>query len=83
MCRPVRDGLNNMNGEVEKQRTEEEGGNEPSSPGDKKPERKSSSFSSSDTKPKRQDIKSDPTPLGAISKQTHTGFFYHLSRLDR
>lgn len=39
MCRPARDRLSNMNGEVEKQRTEEGGGNEPSSPGDKKPDR--------------------------------------------
>ncbi|XP_060785202.1 guanine nucleotide exchange factor DBS isoform X2 [Neoarius graeffei] len=57
--RPVSD----MNGEAEKQRTEEEGDNEPSSPG---------SFSGSDTKPKRQDIKSDPTPL-------ETGSHPHLS----
>lgn len=108
MYRPVRDGLSDMNGEVEKQKTEEEGGNEPSSPGDKKPERAKSeykdhertseclihilpssvfcfpsgSFSGSDTKPKRQDIKSDPTPLGAIPKHTHWVYF-HLSRLDR
>ncbi|XP_053482486.1 guanine nucleotide exchange factor DBS [Ictalurus furcatus] len=70
--RPVRDGLSNMNGEVEKQRTEEEGDNEPSSPGHKKPERAMSSFSGSDTKPKRQDVKSDPTPL-------ETGSHPHLS----
>lgn len=40
MCRPVSD----MNGEAEKQRTEEEGDNEPSSPGDKKPERAKSEY---------------------------------------
>ncbi|XP_058248324.1 guanine nucleotide exchange factor DBS isoform X1 [Hemibagrus wyckioides] len=70
--RPVRDELSNMNGDVEKERTEEEGGNEPSSPGDKKPDRATRSFSGSDTKPKRQDIKSDPTPL-------ETGSHPHLS----
>ncbi|KAK3543927.1 hypothetical protein QTP70_031837 [Hemibagrus guttatus] len=80
--RPVRDGLSNTNGEVEKQRIEEEGGNEPSSPGDKKPDRATSSFSGFDTKPKRQDIKSDPTPLGWIKSSVsmdpslgHVGYF--------
>ncbi|XP_027008301.2 guanine nucleotide exchange factor DBS isoform X2 [Tachysurus fulvidraco] len=68
--RPVRDGQSN--GEVEKQRTEEEGGNEPNSPVDKKPDRARSSFSGTDNKPKRQDIKSDPTPL-------ETGSHPHLS----
>lgn len=44
MCRPVRDRLIKMSGEVEKQRTEEDGGDEPSSPGDKKPERATSEY---------------------------------------
>lgn len=40
----MRDGLSNINGGVEKRRTEEEGGNEPSSPGHKKPERAMSEY---------------------------------------
>lgn len=83
MCRSGRDGPSKMSGEVKNQRAEEEGGNEPSSPGEEKPEPAmtehkdthlhpcpffllwtAGSFSGSDHKLKRQDIKSDPTPLG-------------------
>ncbi|KAI5107485.1 guanine nucleotide exchange factor DBS isoform X3 [Silurus meridionalis] len=38
------------------------------------------SCSSFDTKPRRQDVKSDPTPLGAISSKH---ILFHLSRLER
>ncbi|KAM9487524.1 guanine nucleotide exchange factor DBS isoform 1-T1 [Clarias gariepinus] len=63
-----------VNGEIENQRTDEEGGNEPSSTSDKKPqERATRSFSSSDTRPKRQDIKSDPTPLETGSHPNLSG----------
>ncbi|KAK2850475.1 hypothetical protein Q7C36_009258 [Tachysurus vachellii] len=84
--RPARDGLSN--GEVEKQRTEEEGGNEPNSLVDKKTDRARSSFSGSDNKPKRQDIKSDPTPLGWIKSSVsmdpslgHDGYFVPEDRV--
>ncbi|XP_046701739.1 guanine nucleotide exchange factor DBS isoform X3 [Silurus meridionalis] len=70
--RPGRDGLSNTNGDVKKQRVEEEQDNEPSSLGDKKTDRATRSCSSFDTKPRRQDVKSDPTPL-------ETGSHPHLS----
>ncbi|XP_026873972.2 guanine nucleotide exchange factor DBS isoform X2 [Electrophorus electricus] len=54
------------NGGVERQQTEEEQRNEPSSPDGQKPARGKGSFPSAETKAKRQDIKSDPTPLGWV-----------------
>uniref|UniRef100_A0AAY5EJX5 Mcf.2 cell line derived transforming sequence-like b n=1 Tax=Electrophorus electricus TaxID=8005 RepID=A0AAY5EJX5_ELEEL len=39
------------------------------------------SFPSAETKAKRQDIKSDPTPLGSVFQPAHTGFS-HLLRLN-
>ncbi|KAI5628526.1 hypothetical protein C0J50_3016 [Silurus asotus] len=61
---------------MKKQMVEEEQDNEPSSLGDKK----TRSCSSFDTKPRRQDVKSDPTPLGAISSKH---MLFNLSRLER
>ncbi|XP_066543012.1 guanine nucleotide exchange factor DBS-like [Hoplias malabaricus] len=62
--RLVRDGQNSVkDGRLDRQMTEEENDNEPSSPDDRKQMKATGSFSIAEAKAKRQEIKSDPTPL--------------------
>ncbi|XP_022536196.2 guanine nucleotide exchange factor DBS isoform X2 [Astyanax mexicanus] len=63
--RLVRDGHSFLrrDGGMEKQRTEEENGNEPSSPEGSKAEQAVGSLLGTEAKAKRQEIRSDPTPL--------------------
>ncbi|XP_072542686.1 guanine nucleotide exchange factor DBS isoform X2 [Salminus brasiliensis] len=63
--RPVRDGHSCMRRDrgTEKQRPDEESGNEPSSPDGNTREQAMGSLLGAETKAKRQEIKSDPTPL--------------------
>ncbi|XP_036427379.1 guanine nucleotide exchange factor DBS [Colossoma macropomum] len=73
--RLMRDGQSSMrNTEMEKK--EEESSNEPGSPDGKKTEKAMGTFPSSETKAKRQEIKSDPTPL-------ETGTHPHLGGVRR